>query len=144
MKAITTKAAAFTIIGMLCMTVGFAIAKTAHPPVQMLLSTSRTVVGQDIVYPDGFAKITGTLITMQSGESTGWHKHNVPLFAWVMEGQVTVDYGEDGKRTYTKGDAFVEAINSYHNGKNTGGGITRILAVFAGAENIPNTVMKDN
>ena len=70
------------------------------------------------------------------------HKHEAPLFGWVMEGEITVDYGDAGKKTYKKGDAFIEALESYHNGKNTGDTVTRILAVFSGADGVPNTVME--
>lgn len=144
MKAKIMVATAFIFTGAISMAAGFAIAKSTYPPVQVLVSTTKTVIGQDIAYPEGVPKITGAIVTMQSGETTGWHKHNAPLFAWVMEGEVTVDYGEAGKRNYTKGDAFIEAFESNHNDMNTGDGITRILAVFAGADGIPNTVMRDN
>lgn len=137
-----TKTAAFILTGVLGMAAGFAIAKSTYPPVQVLVSSEKTIIGQDIVYPEGAAKITGAIVTMQPGDTTGWHKHDAPLFGWVMEGEVTVDYGDAGTRTYKKGDAFIEAFKSYHNGKNTGDGITRILAVFAGADGVANTVMK--
>ncbi len=77
---------------------------------------------------------------MQPGQQTGWHTHEVPLFAYVMEGEITVDYGPDGTITYTAGDSLIEAYKTRHNGTNTGSGIVRILAVFAGADGIPNTV----
>lgn len=142
MTIMTTRTVAFIVTGAVCMAAGFALAKSTYPPVQVLVSTEKTTIGQDIVYPDGTPKITGAIVTMQPGGTTGWHKHDAPLFGWVMEGEVTVDYGDAGTKTYKKGDAFIEALESYHNGKNTGETITRILAVFAGADGVPNTVMK--
>jgi len=44
-----------------------------------------------------------------------------------------------GKRVYRAGDAFMEAIRLSHNGRNTGAGPMRILAVFMGAEGIADT-----
>ena len=137
-----TITAAFILTAAVGLAAGFAIAKSTYPPVQVLVSSEKTIIGQDIVYPEGAAKITGAIVTMQPGDTTGWHKHDAPLFGWVMEGEVTIDYGEAGTRTYKKGDAFIEAFKSYHNGKNTSDGITRILAVFAGADGVANTVMK--
>jgi len=33
------------------------------------------------------------------GGRTVLHKHGVPLFAYVLEGEITVDYGDRGKRS---------------------------------------------
>ncbi|MGI9400412.1 MAG: cupin domain-containing protein [Rhizobiaceae bacterium] len=143
MKAKLPKLIAFMIIGAIGLAGGFALAKSTYPPVEILVSTHKTVNGENITYPDGTPKITAAIVTMQAGQSTGWHRHDAPLFAWIMEGEITVDYGDTGKRTYRKGEAFIEALNSDHNGTNTGDGFARILAVFAGADNASNTVMRD-
>jgi quercetin dioxygenase-like cupin family protein len=107
--------------------------------VDVLVSRSQTVIGQPFAYPEGTAMITGAIITMEPGNSTGWHRHNAPLFGFMLEGEITVDYGPDGLRTYRVGDGFVEAFGTYHNGTNSGDGVARILAVFAGADGVPNT-----
>lgn len=117
-----------------------AFTKDAYPPVELLFKTETTVIGQPLVYPEGTAQITSAIVTMQPGQETGWHLHPVPLVAYVLEGELTVDYGPAGLKTYSAGDSFVEALNSRHNGTNTGAGIARILAIFAGAEGIANTV----
>jgi quercetin dioxygenase-like cupin family protein len=57
-------------------------------------------------------------ITMQPGEQTGWHQHDVPMFCYMLEGEITVDYGKSGTRTYRKGDALMEAIDVVHDGRN--------------------------
>lgn len=107
-----------------------------------LLDTGRTIVGQPIAYPTGApAKITSAIVTMLPGEETGWHRHDVPMFGYILEGEVTVDYGEKGTRIYRRGDAVMEAIDWPHNGRNTGAVPARILAVFMGADGVPDTVM---
>ena len=53
-----------------------------------------------------------------------------------------VDYGPDGRRVFKEGNAFLEALNSDHNGKNTGSDVTRILAVYIGAEGVANAEMQ--
>lgn len=110
--------------------------------VTSLLNTGQTIIGQGITYPTGApAKVVSAIVTMLPGEETGWHKHDVPMFGYIIEGEVTVDYGAKGTRVYRQGDAVMEAIDWPHNGRNTGKVPARILAVFMGAEGVPNTVM---
>ena len=121
--------------------VGAVHAETSYPPVDVLLQTETTIIGQPIVYPDGPAQITVAIVTMEAGQATGWHRHEAPLTAHMLEGELTVDYGPDGTRVYREGDTLVEALGSGHNGPNTGEGIARIFVVFSGAVGTPNTVM---
>lgn len=115
-------------------------AETSYPPVDVLLQSETTIIGQQIVYPEGSAQITAAIVTMQPGQVTGWHQHEAPLTAHMLQGELTVDYGDDGARVYLEGDTLIEALGSRHNGKNTGDGISRIFVVFSGAVGIPNTV----
>jgi len=102
-----------------------------YQKVEPLLDTETTIIGQPFAYPaDGPAKVTSDIVTLMPGEETGWHEHHVPLFGYMLEGELTVDYGEKGKRTYRPGDALMEAIDYPHNGVNTGDGPMRILVVF--------------
>lgn len=99
------------------------------------VSTSKTIVGEDIVYPTtGKAVVTSAIVVMAPGERTILHRHGVPLFAYMLEGELTVDYGAHGTRVYRQGDSFMEAMNVSHAGRNTGTGTVRILAVYIGAE----------
>ena len=120
---------------------GWAAAKSSYPPLDLLLSSGQTIIDQQVAYPAGTAKVTAAIVTLERGAETGWHHHEVPLFAYILEGGLTVDYGEDGERAFGPGDSFLEAFKSAHNGRNDGTDPVRILAVFAGAENTPNTVM---
>ena len=73
-------------------------------------------------------------ITLQPGEQTGWHTHPVPVFGYILDGELTIDYGAKGRRTFVKGDALVEALDEAHDGRNTGRTPVTILAVFIGME----------
>ena len=118
-----------------------ATAQETHPRVEQLLSTSRTVIGERIVYPTGApAKVTAVIVTLKPGDETGWHRHGVPLYGHILEGELTVDYGAHGKRVYRKGDSLLEAIHAPHNGRNTGAGVMRVLVVYMGAEGRPDSV----
>jgi len=109
---------------------------------ESLVATSKTIIGETLVYPKGEAEVDGLVVVMQPGETTGWHKHGVPLFAYILEGQVTVDYGDKGKRTYKPGDSFMEAMDHWHNGTNDGSSPTRILAVFMSAKGAAKVIRK--
>jgi quercetin dioxygenase-like cupin family protein len=110
------------------------------PELRTFLSSGRTVIGEPIRYPVGrAARVTAVEITLQPGAQTGWHTHPVPLFGYILEGELTVDYGAKGKRTYRKGDGLLEAMDHAHNGRNTGSQPVRILAVFIGEEGARDT-----
>lgn len=126
--------------GAVGLVIGVAVAKVAYPPVDVLMATSETVIGQPIVYPPGQAEVIAAIVTMTPGQTTGWHRHDAPLFAYLLEGELTVDYGADGTRHYRAGDALVEALGSAHNGRNSGKELTRILAVWIGAIGVADTV----
>ena len=109
--------------------------------ISSLLDTGTTTLGQKLSYPAGVPHVTAVIVTMQPGEQTGWHQHDVPMFCYMLEGEITVDYGKSGTRTYCKGDALMEAIDVVHDGRNTGRNPARVLAVFFGANGVPNTEM---
>jgi len=114
---------------------------SAGEHVQTLLTTGETLLGQSITYPAGAAaKVTADIISIDPGAETGWHEHDVPLLAYMLEGELTVDYGAEGTHVYREGDVIVEAIGTPHNGHNAGPGVVRMFAVFLGAEGVPDTV----
>ena len=68
-----------------------------YPPSIELLSTGKNIVGETIRYPTtGPAHITAVIATMAPGAKTVVHKHGVPLFGYVLDGELTVDYGVHG------------------------------------------------
>jgi len=107
-----------------------------------LLSTGTTVLGETLHYPtNGPAHVTAAIVTLAPGAKTVLHKHGVPLFAYILEGEITVDYGDRGKRTYRAGDAIMEAMDVPHFGADAGTQPVRILTVFIGAEGAPADVI---
>jgi len=99
---------------------------------QTILDTGKTVIGQDIQYPSGSPLITSKIITIPVGAKTGPHIHEYPMFGYMIEGEITVDYGDQGIKTFLKGDSLIEAINYTHDGKNTGNEPAKILVVVIG------------
>jgi quercetin dioxygenase-like cupin family protein len=103
-------------------------------PAVPLLSTGTTIVGEKIRYPSGDAHVTAAIVTLAPGARTVLHKHDVPLFAYILEGELTVDYGTHGKRTYTQGQSLMEAMAVPHFGVNTGDKTMRLIGVYMGAD----------
>ena len=110
-------------------------------PAVAVLSTSTSIVGEPLRYPtNGPAHITAAIVTIAPGDKTIVHKHGVPMFAYILQGELVVNYGADGTRTYRQGDALMEAMNVAHFGVNNGSRPARILAVYMGAQGAENVI----
>ena len=118
-----------------------ASAQDAGYPAMPLLSTGTTIMGEALRYPTtGPAHVTASIVVLAPGAKTIMHKHGVPLFAYILEGELTVDYGPRGTRTYPKGMAFMEAMDVPHFGVNRGTQTVRLLAVYMGAEDAEDVI----
>lgn len=106
-----------------------------------LLKTSTTLSGQQIQYPKtNSPEITSLLVEIKPGGQTGWHKHPVPSYGYILEGTLTVKTGDGHQREFKAGDAAVEDVNICHNGKNLGNTPVKILAVFMGEQGKANSL----
>ncbi len=109
--------------------------------VELLFDGTKNIVRETLIYPQtGPAKDTSLIVTMKPGEQTGAHQHGVPTDGYILEGQVTVDYGSHGTQTYRAGEAFMEAESVTHNGTNDGDVPVGILVVFMGAQGSENVI----
>lgn len=121
-----------------------ASAEGPYQKVQPVLDATQTVMGESLVQADGSPlHVTSTIVTIDPGEKTGWHKHGVPLYIYVLSGEVTVDYGDRGTRAVGPGGSFMEAMDVWHRGTNQGAEPVRILAVYFGSDQAPNTIPRD-
>ena len=103
-----------------------------------ILESGQTILGQPITYPAGTPKVTAAMVVLQPGKETGWHTHSVPIFAYVVEGEISVDYGDKGVKVYKAGDGLLDAMNWPHDGVNKGTAPVRLLVVYMGAEGTAN------
>jgi quercetin dioxygenase-like cupin family protein len=125
----------FAVLGVLALVVAsVARADSPYPAVETLLDTRMTVVGEPIRYPEGPGRVRTQIVTLQPGESGARHKHPTPLFGYILEREVQIDHGDQGKRTYKAGQAFMEAMNVAHAPTKLGKVPVRILAVFLEAD----------
>lgn len=117
-----------------------ATAKSGGYPAVPLLQTGKTIVGETIRYPKGPAHVTAAIFTLEPGGKSMLHKHGVPLFAYILEGELTVDYGRHGKRVYKQGDSLMEAMNVAHFSTNPTDKPVRLLAVYMGSKKAKDVI----
>jgi len=86
-------------------------------------------------------EITVMKVEISPGAGTGWHSHPVPLYAYLLEGSLTVE-AQGGKIYHFKaGDAIVELVNMPHRGKNSGTTPVVLIVFYTGEIDTPNSVM---
>lgn len=103
--------------------------------VEELLQSEVNSMGQKIIYPEvKDAKVTMKKITLPPGETTGWHKHDIPVFSYIIKGTLTVET-EDGKvMQYKENTCFSESYNIYHKGTNKENTNLVVIAIYLGGD----------
>jgi quercetin dioxygenase-like cupin family protein len=115
---------------------------TSGVEASLILKTTTTTGHYPIKYLNTERpEITVMKVEIKPGAETGWHSHPVPLYAYVLEGNLTVEV--KGGKTYhfTAGDAIVEVVNIPHNGKNLSRMPVVLIAFYTGEIGTPNTIM---
>lgn len=106
-----------------------------YPQVQILLETTETIAGETIQYPQSAqAKVTAAIITIPPGASTGWHQHKIPLVAYLLSGELEMEYANGKRVTLKQGQALMEAISVAHIGTNLGNQPVKIFVAFIAEE----------
>jgi quercetin dioxygenase-like cupin family protein len=101
--------------------------------IEPILKTDTTTLGQGFIYPDSQKdEITISKITIQPGKSTGWHKHEFPVFAYVLKGNLTVELENHKFLEFPENSSFSEVINTFHNGMNNGNVNVILIAFYLG------------
>ncbi len=96
---------------------------------EILLDTNHTILNQSLTYPQNTPNIVTKIITIPKNAETGFHTHDEILIGYILQGEITVDYGEHGKKVYSKGDSLIEVIDILHNGINLGNIDAKIFVV---------------
>lgn len=110
---------------------------------KLLKQTTLTANGQKIAYPvTDRAEVTAMTVDLAPGAETGWHKHTIPVYAYVLTGVIEVEL-EGGQRvSYKAGDAIIEVVDAFHNGSNRGTETVRLVVFYTGIKNQPNVVRR--
>lgn len=115
-----------------------------YPQAQILLETTETIAGETLQYPQsGQAKVTAAIITIPPGASTGWHQHNIPLVAYLLSGELEMEYASGKRVLLKKGQALMEAIHVAHIGTNLGKEAVKIFVAFIAKEKSEFTHLLD-
>ena len=106
-----------------------------------LLKTTTTSAGQPIAYPQIIdPEVAVLLVEIPPGTETGWHKHPFPCYAYILSGELSVDFEGGQTNHFTAGQAFAEGVNLRHNGKNIGTEPVRLVLFVTGEKDKPFTV----
>jgi quercetin dioxygenase-like cupin family protein len=141
-SSIRLKTAGLCLTGLfLLMPSAFAADYSSGVTAKVLTKTSVTGNGRKINYPrTDRAEVTAMTVDLAPGAETGWHMHPVPVYAYVISGNLTVEL-QDGKRfSFSAGDAVIEVVNTWHNGKNIGTEPVQLAVFYLGVEGEPNVI----
>ena len=108
---------------------------------ETILKTDTTSIGQKIVYPNFVnEEVTIVKVILPPGKSTGWHKHFFPVFAYVLQGTLTVEIEKIKALQFPVNSSFSEVVNTLHNGVNNGKEDVILIAFFLGEKGKPLSV----
>ena len=121
---------------------GRAPAGKLSPVVAELVKTTESWNGAVLpAYPQGQPEITILRISIPAGTRLATHSHPVINAGVLISGQLTV-VTEDGKTLHLKaGDPIVEVVNTLHYGINQGEVPAEIIVFYAGAVDVPITIV---
>ena len=101
--------------------------------VEPILKTDTTSIGQKIIYPNfQNGEVSIVKVIIPPGKSTGWHKHDFPVFAYVLQGSLTVEIENKKTLQFKENTSFAEVINTFHNGTNNGDVDVVLMAIYMG------------
>ena len=111
----------------------FAIDQNPAVNVTQLLKTTSGWDGKQIVYPEGQAEMTALLIEIAPGESTGWHQHPVPSFAFLLDGTLEITLADGRVKRMQPGEALSEVTDTMHIGRALSKTPVKIVVFYAGS-----------
>jgi quercetin dioxygenase-like cupin family protein len=108
--------------------------------VKPLIKTTLNRDNEPIVYPAGKPEIISVIGTLDKGGRTALHEHPVPVYVYILEGEVELKSEGGESHRYKTGDVFIETQNRKHQAFNAADTPSKILVVFIGEEGKPTTV----
>ncbi|HJV01162.1 MAG TPA: cupin domain-containing protein [Burkholderiaceae bacterium] len=118
----------------------YALDNSAAVKVTPLLKTTTSWDAKPITYPAGAAEVTALIVEIAAGGQTGWHEHQVPSFAYVMEGTLEVTRATGETKVLHVGDMLPEVVDTLHNGRALDGKAVKLLVLYTGSSEKKLTV----
>jgi len=130
---------AIALIGFACL----ASAGATDSPVKStpILTTTKTAIGQPIVLPAKDAQVVVTMLEIAPGTKLPRHKHPSQRYAYVLQGELTVEYEGGQRQVFHAGDFIVEALGVWHFGTNTGSVPVKLLVIDQVEAGKSNTIL---
>ena len=130
---------AIALIGFVCL----ASAGAADLPVKStpILTTTKTAIGQPIKLPAKDAQVVVTMLEIAPGTKLPRHKHPSQRYAYVLQGELTVEYEGGQRQVFHVGDFIVEALGVWHFGTNTGSVPVKLLVIDQVEAGKSNTIL---
>ena len=95
----------------------------------VIVRSSTTITGQPLALPPG-AEVVISVTELPAGGVLPMHRHPWPRYAYVERGQLSVRYVDAGlERVFGPGEAVVEAIDQWHEGRVVGSDPIRIVVI---------------
>lgn len=115
--------------------------QTASVSVTPVSKDSVTIAGEAELYlstPE--PEVSSALFTFPAGAVSQWMTHPSPVYVYVLEGTLAVEFEDGSTQSFRAGQGFLQCRSKWHRGRNDGSQTTRFLAVFFGAKGVPNVV----
>ncbi|WP_085024834.1 cupin domain-containing protein [Ensifer aridi] len=106
---------------------------------QPLVKSSVSRDNEPITYPSGTPEMISVIGTLAKEGRTPLHEHPVPVYVYILEGEIELRTEGKEPHRYKTGEAFIETQNRKHQAFNVADGPSKILAVFVGAQGTPTT-----
>ena len=135
--------------GVALLSIGTAGAEEASPlpkgfSATPVLKSGKTADGDPLAFPQTQKpEIVSVIGTLEPKGQTALHRHPVPVFVYLLEGELSVQIeGQQDRRQYKTGEAFLEVVNKWHQAFNESDQPAKVLVVFMGEEGKPTTEAK--
>ncbi|WP_105169944.1 cupin domain-containing protein [Pseudoalteromonas sp. T1lg23B] len=91
-------------------------------------------------YPEGQPEVTILKVVVPAGASVTAHKHPMINAGVMLKGNLTVTSEQGEVLKLAPGDAIVELVDKWHEGKNNGDEPVEILVFYAGVVGQPLSI----
>ncbi|MBC3757705.1 cupin domain-containing protein [Hyunsoonleella sp. SJ7] len=116
--------------------------KISEIKVEKLAETIKSWNGDTLPkYPEGQPKVTVLKITIPPKTKLHRHYHPVINSGIMLKGKLKVVDADENTLYLKEGDVIVELVNKIHYGINEGNRPVEIVVFYAGAEDLPLTVL---
>jgi quercetin dioxygenase-like cupin family protein len=103
----------------------------------LMEAQSLNALDQPIAYPKGKqAQVSSEIEVLEPGQESGWRKYRVPVYVYVMEGTISVEYDAGVVKDFPAGSAFLQAKGIWHNISNKGDSRAQLLSVVMGVKGV--------